>query len=165
VQWVLETAQKPPQGIRVDTCSYLCIRLWYIIMVIEKSNAWLLHVTMVLNFFRSQMRPQKASRSLMGLSWHPVVLWEFFWNTQNWWCFDSNFSNTQTRRFFCSEFFKCLLEQRFFYSDFFSNTWNQQKLKDHLKFLIYQCWADIKNWLKIGQSFKLDLSWKPPSIP
>jgi hypothetical protein len=69
---------KPPQGIRVDTCSYLYIRLYYIIMVIEKSNAWLLHVTMVLNFFRSQMSPQKASRSLIVLSWHPVVLWEFF---------------------------------------------------------------------------------------
>jgi hypothetical protein len=67
---------KPPQGIRVDTCSYLYIRLYYIIMVIEKSNAWLLHVTMVLNFFRSQMSPQKASRSLIVLSWHPVVLFE-----------------------------------------------------------------------------------------
>jgi hypothetical protein len=69
---------KPPQGIRVDTCKYWYIRLCYIIMVIEKSNAWSLHVTVLLNFFRSQMSPQKASRSLMGLSWHPVVLWEFY---------------------------------------------------------------------------------------
>jgi hypothetical protein len=50
----------------------------YIIMVIEKSNAWLLHVTMVLNFFRSRVSPQKASRSLMVLSRHPAVLWEYF---------------------------------------------------------------------------------------
>ncbi len=112
---------KPPQGIRVDTCSSWYIRFWYTITVTEKSNAWLLHVTTVLNIFKSQMSPQKASRSLMVLSWHPVVLWEcfFFWNTQNWWCFGSDFSNNQTRRFFGSEIFKCLLEQQFFYSNFF----------------------------------------------
>jgi hypothetical protein len=43
----------------------------------------------------------------------------FFRNTQNWWCFGSDFSNTQTRRFFGSEIFKRLLEQQFFYADFF----------------------------------------------
>jgi hypothetical protein len=37
---------------------------------------------------------------------------------------------------------------------FFSNRWNQQKLTNHLTFVIYQCWADIKNWLKIVQKFQ-----------
>ncbi len=158
---------KPPQGIRVDTCSYWYIRLLYIIMVIEKSNAWLLHVIMVLNFFRSQVSPQKASRSLMVLSWHPVVLWEyFFWTIpRTAGALVPTFQIPRPDGSLVLTFSNACWDNSSFILIFFSNMWNQQKSKDHLTIVIYQCWADIKKWLKIGQSFKLDLSRIPPSIP
>jgi hypothetical protein len=157
---------KPPQGIRVDTCNYLYIRFYYIVMVIEKSNAWLLHVTMLLNCFRSQTSPQKASRSLMVLLWHPVVLWEFFFETpRTGGALVLTFRIPRPDGSLVLNYSTAHWNNNSFILIFFQIPGTNKNSKDHLTLVIYQCWADIKNWLKIGQSFKLDLSWIPPSIP
>jgi hypothetical protein len=94
----------------------------------------------------------------------------FLDNTQNCGCFGSDFSNTQTRRFFGSDIFKCLLGQQFFYSDFFFKYVEPTKIEGppHNRYLSmlggYQKMAE--NRAKFQAGFKSNTSeYSPESYP
>ncbi len=80
-------------------------QLWYIIMVIKKSNTQSLYIIVVFNFLKESNLPKKSSSSfLLVLSWNLLGFWGFWNYNQNSLFFYSFFSNTQT---FFVFFFKC----------------------------------------------------------